>query len=154
MPGLGHDQDLTVEEVRYRIRSFAPDEFRLPLCFARCWTSVRKAKEGEVKGDTFAFLTRERTPRSAMPQGRILRGTAGSAKRAHVRSGNEISSGAESRVRWRSRHRRKPTEASCRSATCRQHAQRRGTPSTAPRRRRFCVIASACPDASRARSRQ
>jgi hypothetical protein len=74
MPGLGHDQDLTVEEVRYRIRSFAPDEFRPPLCFARGWTSVRKAMEGEVKGDIFAFLTCERTPRSAMTQGRILRG--------------------------------------------------------------------------------
>src|SRR6478609_3274503 len=74
MSGLGHDQDLTVEEVRYRIRSFAPDEFRPPLSFARCWTSVRKAKEGEVKGDIFGFLTCERTPRSATPQGRILRG--------------------------------------------------------------------------------
>jgi hypothetical protein len=72
MPGLGHDRDLTVEEVRYRIRSFAPDEFRSPLCFARCWTSVRKAKEGEVKGDIFAFLTSERTPRSAMPPGKNI----------------------------------------------------------------------------------
>ena len=85
-----------VEEVRYRIRSFAPDEFRPPLCIARCWTSVRKAKEGEVKGDIFAFLTCERTPRSAMPlREEYYEGTAGSAKRAHVRSGNEISSGAE-----------------------------------------------------------
>src|ERR1700704_6231060 len=41
---------------------FALDENRPLLCFAGLWTnwtSVRKAKEGEVTTDTFAFLTTE-----------------------------------------------------------------------------------------------
>ena len=69
MPGLGHDQDLTVEEVRYRIRSFAPDEFR-PALFRPLLDQRAEGQGGEVKGDIFAFLTCERTPRSAMPPGK------------------------------------------------------------------------------------
>ena len=41
---------------------FASDEARPLLCFAGLWTnwtSVRKAKEGEVTADIFAFLTTE-----------------------------------------------------------------------------------------------
>ena len=41
---------------------FASDESRPLLCFAGLWTnwtSVRKAKEGEVTADIFAFLTTE-----------------------------------------------------------------------------------------------
>jgi putative SOS response-associated peptidase YedK len=41
---------------------FAPDESRPLLCFAglwTIWTGVRKAKEGEITADIFAFLTCE-----------------------------------------------------------------------------------------------
>src|ERR1700756_243250 len=41
---------------------FAPDESRPLLAFAglwTSWTSVRKAKEGEINADIFAFLTCE-----------------------------------------------------------------------------------------------
>ena len=46
---------------------FAPDESRPLLAFAGIWTnwtSVRKAKEGEINADIFAFLTSEPKPRS------------------------------------------------------------------------------------------
>jgi putative SOS response-associated peptidase YedK len=41
---------------------FAPDESRPLLAFAGLWTNwtaVRKAKEGEITADIFAFLTCE-----------------------------------------------------------------------------------------------
>ena len=38
---------------------FAPDESRPLLAFTGLWTSVRKAKEGEINADVFAFLTCE-----------------------------------------------------------------------------------------------
>jgi putative SOS response-associated peptidase YedK len=47
---------------------FALDEKRPLACFAGIWTnwtSVRKVKEGETTNDLYAFLTTERTPRSA-----------------------------------------------------------------------------------------